>query len=499
MKFLESARQRGCFSTVAAHNLSSRLHGRVAKAGTPVSMCQKPEPVPGDRSMKIAFVNQPIDIILPPYQSSIGACTYGAACSLSKSCEVVVYGTRDRHKDFPADFREQDVHFRFFSVSLSDRLADKARERYSKLFPLSSPASSSQWLFRNFGRQVAQDLRLQACDVIQVQQCSQYLPVIRALNPGARIVLQLHAEWFSQHRAAVLEKRLRHVDLVTTVSDYVTEKVRRQFPMIAARCQTMYNAVDAAEFSCERSCYTPPRREKRILYAGAVSPHKGLHVLMDAFSIVVKEHPEVRLDVVGWQGNYPLAECFELQDRELIESVYPFYAYDWIPRLKARLSLAPPDAGTYLAHLKERLSAEASGKVAFIGFIPRPELVDLYHNADVFAFAPIWDEGFGVPPVEAMAAGVPVVATRSGAIPEIVRDQQTGFLVGKNDPRALAEKLLKLLYDDDLREKMGRAARSWVHENFIWDRVAKKMYRCYSNLCKIGKPAAKRSHALSRP
>src|SRR5690349_14198476 len=192
--------------------------------------------------MKIAFVSQPIDTILPPYQTSVGACTYGAACSLAKSCGVVVYGTRHRHNDFPADLQKQNVHFRFFSVPLSDRLATTAKDKYAKLFPLSSPASSSEWMFRTFGRQVAEDLRLQACDVIQIQHCSQYLPAIRALNPHAKIVLQLHAEWFSQNRPAILERRLRQVDLVTTVSDYITEKTRRQFPMIATRCQTMYNA-----------------------------------------------------------------------------------------------------------------------------------------------------------------------------------------------------------------------------------------------------------------
>ena len=435
--------------------------------------------------MKIAFVNQPIDTIFPPYQSSIGACTYGAASALSKSCDVIVYGTRDRHQDFAADYREQNVHFQFLSVPMFDRLAAKAREKYSKLFPSCSPGSSSAWLFRNFGHQVAQDLRLQACDVIHVQHCAQYIPVIRASNPSAKIVLQLHAEWFSQNRPAILEKRLRHVDLVTTVSDYITEKTRRQFPMIADRCRTMYNAVDLAEFSRERTCDAPKGPEKRILYAGAVSPHKGLHVLLDAFAMVVKEYPRVRLDVVGLQVNYPLAENFEFQERELIESLYPFYAYEWIPKFKAKLGLVSPDAGTYLAHLKQRLSAEASGRVAFLGFVPRPELVDLYYGADVFAFAPIWNEGFGIPPVEAMAAGVPVVATRSGAIPETVKDKHTGFLVGKNDPSALAKSILKLLCDDNLRAQMGRAAQNWVYENFTWDRVADRMYECYSDLCGI--------------
>jgi glycosyltransferase involved in cell wall biosynthesis len=309
--------------------------------------------------------------------------------------------------------------------------------------------------------------------------------LIRALNPSARIVLQLHAEWFSQNRPAILEQRLRHVDLVSTVSDYISEKTRRQFPMIADRCQTMYNAIDAVEFGRERRYDPAARREKRILYAGAVSPHKGLHVLFDAFCMVLEEYPDVRLDVVGLQASYPLAENFELRDREAIESVYPFYAFDWSARLRAKLSLAPPDAGTYLAHLKKRLSPAASAKVFFRGFVPRPELIDLYYDADVFAFAPIWNEGFGIPPIEAMAAGTPVVATRSGAIPEIVRDQQTGYLVAKNDPRALADSILKLLRDQELRQKMGRAARDWVYERFTWEIVAERMYRCYADLCGI--------------
>ena len=339
--------------------------------------------------MRIAFVNQPIDTILPPYQSSVGACTYGAASSLSKVCDIVVYGTRDRHKDLPAHYREANVDFRFFPVPLPDRIAAKARDKYSKLFPVCSPASSSKWLFRTFGRQVAEDLRLQRCDVIHVQHCSQYVLPIRALNPGARIVLQLHAEWFSQNRPTVLEQRLRHVDLVTTVSDYITEKTRRQFPMIADRCTTMYNAVDAAEFSRAKNWHATPRQEKRILYAGAVSPHKGLHTLMDAFSMLVAEYPDIRLDVVGLQGSYPLAETFDLRERELIETVYRFYCFDWVARLKAKLSLASPDHGTYLAHLRQRLSGDARERATFHGFIRRPELLDLYYDADVFAFAPI--------------------------------------------------------------------------------------------------------------
>src|ERR1700757_2770888 len=112
--------------------------------------------------MRIAFVNQPIDTILPPYQTSVGACTYGAACSLAKFCEVIVYGTINRHEGWPADFREQNVHFRFFPIPLSDQLAATIKNKCCKLFPSCSPASSSEWLFRAFGQQVAEDLHSQA-------------------------------------------------------------------------------------------------------------------------------------------------------------------------------------------------------------------------------------------------------------------------------------------------------------------------------------------------
>src|SRR5260370_7466506 len=123
--------------------------------------------------------------------------------------------------------------------------------------------------------------------------------------------------------------------------------------------------------------------------------------------MVVEEYPGGRLDVVCLEASYRLAETFEPRDREVIESVYPFYAYDWTARLRAKLSLAPADAGTYLAHLKQRLSAAASEKVAFRGFVPRPELIDLYYDADVFAFPPLCNAGFRIPPIKSIAAWTP--------------------------------------------------------------------------------------------
>lgn len=118
------------------------------------------------------------------------------------------------------------------------------------------------------------------------------------------------------------------------------------------------------------------------------------------------------------------------------------------------------------------------------GFPSCPELVDHCNNSDVFVFPPIWDEAFGCTPVEAMAAGIPVVATRSGAIVETIADGETGFRVEKNDSGALPSAILRLLDDDSLRETIGRTGRrralQHLHLNDIADAMCNR-YRALGN------------------
>jgi glycosyltransferase involved in cell wall biosynthesis len=228
---------------------------------------------------------------------------------------------------------------------------------------------------------------------------------------------------------------------------------------------------------------TSQREEKRILYVGVVSPHRGIHVLLDAFKMVVQRYPRVRLDVVGPQHTYPLSEVFDLTDRAAISSVAPWYANDYGSRLKAQLFLAPADAGSYMSRLKSQLTADISAKVAFRGTIGHPDLAEHYYDADIFAFPSLSDEGFGIPPVEAMAAGTPVVATRSGGVVETVKDGEPGVLIPKNDASALARALLELLENDTARETIGRAGRKRALDYFTWDRVAESMYGRYRALC----------------
>jgi glycosyltransferase involved in cell wall biosynthesis len=433
--------------------------------------------------MKVAFVNQPIDTIIPPGQGSVGACTYGVANILAKSCDVVVYGAKSSNQAHGSEVSAHGVKYKFFTTARSDRWLFEARTKYSRLAPSAPPISTSSMLYPSFAKQVAMDLQRQACDVIHIQHCSQCVPVIREYNPTAKIVLHLHAEWFSQGDSRVFERRLKDVDLVTAVSGYVAEKTRRDFPAIADRCEVMYNGIDSREFVREKDYRVSQDRPKRILYAGAISPHRGLHVLLEAFKIVVKRYPNVCLDLVGPEGNYALQETFDIKDGALRRSVAPYYVFKPMSFLKAKLFPSSLNRATYRSHLEGMMPAEVSERVTFHGWVRhRAQLIGHYYAGDIFVLPSICNDSFGIPVVEAMAAGCPVVASRSGGVVETVKDRDTGFIVEKNDPQQLAHMLLRLLEDDELREKMGRAGRERALAKFTWDMVAEAMLARYRSL-----------------
>lgn len=434
--------------------------------------------------MKIAIVSQPFDVILPPFQSSVGYYTWSLARQLARSCDVTVYGLRRIHSD-SAPATEGNPELCLVPASALDDFMYRARMKIGEFVQISSPASTSRLLFPDYGRRVAMDLSRRQFDVIHIQHSLQYAPVIRALNPHAKIVLQMHAEWFSQSNFHALQRRLDHVDQVIAVGDHIIRKTARDFPGITGRSATVHCAINTQEFLREKDYATSRGRKiKRILYCGAVSPHKGPHVLLDAFRHVVAEYPDVHLEFIGSMANYPFEETFDFNDHETVRRMAPFYAKHRLTRIGARLGLTSSDAGTYQASLKTHLTPDIADHVTFRGFIHRDELVERYYDSDLFVFPPVWEEGCGIPPIEAMAAGLPVVGTRSGGLLETVRDGQTGFLVEKNDPEALARQILRLLRDDNLRETMGCAGRRWVLAKFTWERVASLMEDRYRMLCR---------------
>ena len=104
--------------------------------------------------------------------------------------------------------------------------------------------------------------------------------------------------------------------------------------------------------------------------------------------------------------------------------------------------------------------------VVFTGFVPDDALLHVYHAADLLVM-PSFDEGFGLPAVEAMACGTPVVASRAGALPEVVGD--AGLLFDPNAPTELTHHLRALLADEGLRRDLGQKGQD-RSQRFSWER-----------------------------
>ncbi|MBV8695979.1 MAG: glycosyltransferase family 4 protein [Chloroflexi bacterium] len=117
-------------------------------------------------------------------------------------------------------------------------------------------------------------------------------------------------------------------------------------------------------------------------------------------------------------------------------------------------------------------------KVRFLGQVSGLELVTLYSMAEVFAF-PSFFEGFGIPPLEAMACGTPVITSNTSALPEVVGD--AALQVDPYDTAALAEAILRLLQDEPLREELRQKGYQRVLQ-YTWAESARKMLNIYKKL-----------------
>ena len=127
-------------------------------------------------------------------------------------------------------------------------------------------------------------------------------------------------------------------------------------------------------------------------------------------------------------------------------------------------------------------SLDVEDNVSFVGFIANERVPDYMNQMDVFVVPSVMSsETFGVAAVEAAASGLPVIASNIGGLPEVVLDGETGFLVPPRDPEAIAEKMIQLWKDEKLRVQMGRAARRFVEQNYIWEENAIEMERLYLN------------------
>jgi glycosyltransferase involved in cell wall biosynthesis len=219
----------------------------------------------------------------------------------------------------------------------------------------------------------------------------------------------------------------RHADAVLTTSDYCRNAIWRHYRVQQSRVRLIPEGIDLTRW--RRVIEQVPRSSDgaTILCVARQYPRKHVADLLRALPIVRRAVPQARALIAG-------------------------------------------DGPEHAALLALAAELELNEAAVFTGALPDHQLARLYRYADVFCL-PSVQEGFGIVFLEAMACGLPVVATTAAAIPEVVPDRRAGLLVPPGEVAALAHALVELLARPRLRASYGTFGQHYV-EQFDWDRVA---------------------------
>lgn len=133
-------------------------------------------------------------------------------------------------------------------------------------------------------------------------------------------------------------------------------------------------------------------------------------------------------------------------------------------------------------YLKGLIDKKNLKNVQLIGYLPSEELTKFYYRADVFVAPSVWEEPFGLAILEAMASKTPVIATRRGGIPSLIKENYNGLFVRPRNSNQIAKICNRLLEDDSLRKRLGENARLTVEKKFTWQKVGKKFNLLYKKV-----------------
>ncbi|MGC2323771.1 MAG: glycosyltransferase family 4 protein [Terriglobales bacterium] len=231
---------------------------------------------------------------------------------------------------------------------------------------------------------------------------------------------------------------LRRFDAVVAVSGAIAEELRRA-GISAAKINTIDNGIDLAPFaSAQPSLGQEIAKGERLLIGtvGRMVAQKGMDYFLRAAREVLNETPQAMFAIVG-----------EGPDREKLE------------RLANELGIA--------------------GQIVFTG--ARADMPQVYASLDVFVLASL-DEGMPMALLEALASSRAVVATQVGAVPKLIVPGQTGMLVPAADVKALADAILVLLRNPDLRARLGRNGGALVQKQFSSRVMSQQYLRLYEQL-----------------
>ena len=253
--------------------------------------------------------------------------------------------------------------------------------------------------------------------------------------------------WLRYH---LIRRSLLHAGRIVAVSRTTQRDIERTFGVPAGRISVVYNAIDErflrghsspAERAAVAARYAMD--SPFVLYTGSVQPHKNVVRLIEAFAAL-------KADLAG--AGPAAAELANL-----------------------KLIVIGDEVSRHPALRRAMVRCRMQNEVRFLGFVPVDVLRVFYDTARVFAFPSLY-EGFGLPPLEAMAHGTPVVTSNSSSLPEVL--QQSALLVNPDNVYDIMRGLRRCLLDERLRHDLIQAGYAQV-ARYSWDAAAASMLAIY--------------------
>lgn len=416
----------------------------------------------------LAIIAQPEDIVTSKSSGSISIIIYEIAKRLTDIYNVTIFSRSETNLssneiDNGLSFIRINTNWDDSIIYYSGRAKIKAATIIKKLkLRINGKDYFSSYFYFFYILKISFLLRKNRYNHVLIPNFSQFVPIVKLINPGIKIIFNIQCEWLTQIKYSTAKFRIKKMDAITGCSRFIINGISERFPNHKKKCNVLYNGVDIEHFNSEipknkfKIQYSN-KGEKIICYVGRITPEKGIHTLVDAMKIVVNKRPDVVLLVAGaFSYNPPNPQNFDNDDFERIKSNYKEYLI--------------------------RSAQQLDKNIKFLGLVSRSELPDFYRACDIFIHPAIWNEPLGITLLEAMACGKPVISTPRGGIPEILIDGENGKLVEHDDPVLLAETILSLLNSTEILDVMGKKGRTMVESKFTWDHIAKDIKQIIKQL-----------------
>jgi L-malate glycosyltransferase len=302
------------------------------------------------------------------------------------------------------------------------------------------------WGYLANGAVVARLFAQRRCDLLNAHYATGYGLLARRSGVRPCVLSVWGSDVFDFPAISPVHRRLvrgtlRWADVVASTSHVMAQQTQR-----VLGSQDLREPIVITPFGVDTSCFAPAAKAettlRRPLVIGTVKKLEwkyGIDTLIQAFALVTTPHGQFApiLRLVG-EG-----------------------------ALKSQLQALAAKLGV-------------SERVQFVGAVPHAQVPEQLRGFDVFVAASRLDsESFGVAVIEASSCGVPVVVTRAGGLPEVVVDGETGLIVERENPQALAAALQTVCSDPALRDRLGKAGREHVRASYEWGACVQRMIDVY--------------------